>query len=109
MIHTAHRNLGCFKDAIPHAIYGLYFPDPMQSVELCLKVCAHNDYIYFGVQNGAECYCSMTNDYDKYGPSTECDTPCLGNRSETCGGIHANQVYEIGVDEPEEIIPRRFQ
>lgn len=107
MISTAHRNLGCFKDSIPRAIYELYFSDPMQSVEMCLKNCAENDYKYFGVQNGAECYCSMTNDYDKYGSSTECDVLCLGNQSETCGGIMANQVYEIGVDASVDPLPRK--
>lgn len=73
---------------------------PDMSAELCNALCA--GYAYFGLQNGGTgCFCG-----DKYGtlgpaPPSWCNISCVGNRSETCGGLNINSVYKTVVSTDE--------
>ena len=43
-----------------------------------------------------ECYCGET--YGKHGMADEadCNSPCAGDMTETCGGFFRNSIYETG-------------
>ena len=60
------------------------------TVELCSHLC--EGYRYFAVQNGGSgCFCGSK--YGRYGPSSNCTMPCMGDKEETCGGPGANSIY----------------
>ena len=97
---------GCFDD--PYAIPGggtravlthlVTSNDANLTADSCVAACCVKGYgagALAGVENGTECYCD-----DSFGPytppkSTSCVLPCSGNRSMTCGGKGAIEVYTI--------------
>lgn len=95
-LSTAYRYLGCFKDGYPE-IVAEKTDDLALTVFQCDEACTIYGYKYFALQNGQECSCGNNEDYDKYGPSTECDIPCYGNSSEICGGLGVSSIYEVEV------------
>lgn len=97
LLCTAYRYLGCFKDGLPHAIAEMKTYNLELTISQCDEACALNGYKYFGLQNSQECSCTNNEDYDKFGPSTECNMPCDGNSSEICGGFFDFSVYEVDV------------
>lgn len=68
--------------------------DPAMTVDKCHALALANDYPYFAVQAGTYCFAT---DSDKnpitYGPSKGCNTPCPGNKKQTCGGCMTNSLY----------------
>ncbi len=69
-----------------------------QTTQLCAKECKGK--ALFGTQYGTECWCSDSKSgYDKNGEAT-CDTPCGGDKNQTCGGRFAMQVYEVPASSP---------
>lgn len=68
------------------------FSDEMTR-EACATACA--GYSYFGVEYGSECYCSNVFDAlaSESRPEVECNVPCSGNASETCGAGMRLNVY----------------
>jgi len=95
------KHLGCFGDnrsADPAGtngrdLNGRAFSAPDMTVEKCVSACAANvDFKYAGVQYGSWCFCGTK--HGGYGTGT-CNMPCSGNKQQTCGGVWANDVYEI--------------
>lgn len=78
-----------------------------QTVDRCQELCSEAAFIYAGNKRGEECWCGsfvggeLTNDTD------ECDMPCPGYPTETCGGMDRINVYELevlgGNDENEDV------
>jgi hypothetical protein len=94
---------GCYADMatavrdLPHlAIQSDGGPNPPVTVEACIAACAGNGCAYGGLQDGRQCYCG--NSYGMYGSSTACELVCAADKSETCGGPSANDVYRTTVD-----------
>ena len=59
------------------------FPDT-NSRAFCRSLCV--GYIYTGVQNGQDCWCSDTLPSSNHlRPLSECSTPCPTNNAEFCG------------------------
>ncbi|KAK3322262.1 WSC domain-containing protein [Apodospora peruviana] len=83
--------LGCWTD---DSDYGraLAYPQDQLSAdtmtsEKCLKACRDGGFPFAGTEYGGECWCGVVIGNDTYSaPSTECNTPCKGDSSETCGG-----------------------
>ncbi|KAK4146929.1 WSC domain-containing protein [Dichotomopilus funicola] len=66
-------------------------PDNM-TVEECVAECKGNGYRYAGLVYYGVCYCGQTVN----GPQvdeTQCNLPCKGNETETCGGNGIFSVY----------------
>eukprot|EP00756_Hemistasia_phaeocysticola_P019252 Hpha_TRINITY_DN15648_c0_g2::TRINITY_DN15648_c0_g2_i1::g.99692::m.99692 len=71
----------------------------------CLRAKAGGAYKYMALQDGNQCFCG--DKYGEHGPSDKCLKRCRGGATpgvdqDTCGGVFANQVYEItgGADDP---------
>ncbi|KAL7410783.1 glycosyl hydrolase family 71-domain-containing protein [Mrakia frigida] len=66
------------------------------TVESCLATCASMAYTYGGLEFGEECYCSDTldNGGGLTSTSTNCNKPCTGDSSETCGGTGYMSLYK---------------
>lgn len=47
----------------------------------------------YGMENGNECYCGGAQ-YNKHGPSENCNRECEGELGRICGGDHAISVYQ---------------
>jgi len=65
------------------------------TVESCSILCGFDDYVFFGVEAGSECWCADTINPNAT-PTAVCNAPCAGNPQETCGGTWAINVYQIG-------------
>ena len=73
-------------------------PNVFCRTQICAALCV--DSPFFATQFGAECWCGETDDYDKHGASTECNSRCRGNADEICGGVYKASVYSNGGFDP---------
>lgn len=69
--------------------------------ESCISFCSEQNYVYAGTEYAQECYCG--NNFSNGGSSTsaaDCNMPCSGNSSETCGAGNRLSVFWSGVAPP---------
>ncbi|OJZ88964.1 hypothetical protein ASPFODRAFT_476586 [Aspergillus luchuensis CBS 106.47] len=84
---SAYTTAGCYSSAGQLTSAGTY---QFQSEGYCQQICTKQNKPVFALHNGDECYCG-----DSLPPSTakvsstQCQTPCSGFPSETCGGANA--------------------
>ena len=94
--------LGCYGDAFTRAFYLSY--GQQKSLMACYQLAYVNNFLYFGMQYGGECwvsnsYASVTQ-YNQCPLSTggikacSCSMPCP-NGDKLCGGPFANAVYKL--------------
>ena len=87
----------CYKDShnriLPHGFYSSL----SMSMDSCKSNCLSKGYDYAGVQFGKECWCGndLPGNHLKR-PYSECNMPCLGDRSQTCGQGWRMNVMRIG-------------
>ncbi|PAA84300.1 hypothetical protein BOX15_Mlig007959g1 [Macrostomum lignano] len=68
--------------------------DEKMDVGLCAQRCQKWKKKYLGLQEGSSCWCG--NSFGAHGESADsCQTRCLGNDDEMCGGKLFNSVYEL--------------
>lgn len=86
-------NEGCYTEATgKRALSDVAFYDDAMTVEKCANVCS--SYGWFGVEYGRECYCgNALNDGSVPAPDAECNVPCPGKLTETCGAGNRLNVY----------------
>ncbi|PAA60591.1 hypothetical protein BOX15_Mlig004080g1, partial [Macrostomum lignano] len=98
------RHLGCFLDKGSRDLRK-YAGSGRMTVSKCYKLCRGKSYMYFGVQNGNQCFCG--NSYGRYGVRriTECRKRCSGDKSTYCGASWRNSVYATGVTPPKILTP----
>ncbi|CAH1798174.1 unnamed protein product [Owenia fusiformis] len=93
--------IGCFIDVVRDRdltnLQG-FFPATHatpNTLDFCSKRCRILGFIYMGVQNGQDCWCSNT--YGKHGeaPHSQCNVPCPGNRDTMCGAGQRNSIYKL--------------
>lgn len=64
------------------------------TIESCLFACKDGEYAFAGVEFGTQCFCGVVlGNSTSQVNSTECNTPCTGNASETCGGAALLNLY----------------
>ncbi|GKZ37238.1 hypothetical protein AbraIFM66950_008695 [Aspergillus brasiliensis] len=84
---SAYTTVGCYSSPGQLTSAGTF---QFQSEGYCQQICTKQNKAIFALHNGDECYCG-----DALPPSTakvsstQCQTPCSGFPSETCGGINA--------------------
>ncbi|KAL5019701.1 hypothetical protein ScPMuIL_002593 [Solemya velum] len=88
-------SLGCFKDTPDRDLKGLMITIDNNTPEFCSRVCLALELRYAGVQYGKECFCGES--FGAYGavPDTDCNKPCTGDESLTCGGTWAQNIYDV--------------
>ena len=92
---TSFDYVGCYIDpsAPDRALaYDTQLSTSNMTVELCTASCKANGFIYAGLEYYGECFCGDT----VSGPATtqdQCNYPCSGNNSETCGGFDRISIY----------------
>ena len=94
--------LGCAVDSFDRILTGwsnLAYPG--LSVDKCLAECEAKGFIYGGVQGGTECFCgAKPSRAYQYNPNN-CDVPCPGDNTETCGGGWGLELYQLVSDLPD--------
>ncbi len=58
--------------------------------DACRSTCSSQGFLFAGTQSGSFCFCG--NSAGTHGPSSACNTGCLGYQGEVCGGSLANSV-----------------
>ncbi|KAL6850824.1 hypothetical protein ACO1O0_007950 [Amphichorda felina] len=96
---TSWSTLGCYTDENPKypALDELISEeggDNNLTIAKCQDSCYKAAFIFAGVKAGNECWCSDSVLGDLATNSTDCDTPCSGNKTEICGGSKCLNVFE---------------
>lgn len=97
--------LGCYKDQGDRDLSGHVFNDSKMTTDRCTSECRSRGFTYAGTQYSKWCFCG--NSYGNSGPANNCNMPCSGISSETCGGSWANSVYQlksVGTDNGKTVI-----
>ncbi|GJN68995.1 hypothetical protein PLICBS_003041 [Purpureocillium lilacinum] len=92
----SYKSLGCYTDKGPGRT--LSWDSKADAATLttksCLAACEKKGYPYAGTEFGDECYCGsvLANNTAKT-DDAECNSPCVGDASEKCGGRNALNLY----------------
>jgi hypothetical protein len=63
---------------------------------VCFEYCrSFDNFNFFGLLNGRECYCTPYYKAKAGGEDQQCDAPCEGNNAEFCGGKDKTDIYEM--------------
>ncbi|KAH8705720.1 glycoside hydrolase superfamily [Talaromyces proteolyticus] len=95
--------VGCFTDeTTPRTLNGTQLPDSNANTpESCATQCGLSGYSYSGVEYSTQCFCShqypilWSTSSGTQVDTSQCNTPCPGNASESCGGGNRIDVYKI--------------
>lgn len=66
----------------------------VMTTELCLNACGARGFPFAGTEYSQECYCGVVlGNGTVPAPASDCNMPCNGNSSETCGGQDRLNLY----------------
>lgn len=100
--------IGCFIDGPTRAMGNNQILSSTLTVSQCKSYCSNKQFMYAGLENGNECYCSndmTTNNSGSGGfggtiwnkvTQEQCSATCQGDSSNTCGGPWLLDVYSSG-------------
>lgn len=91
---TSYASKGCYTEGTSGRALssGTFYSDVM-NVETCAIACEGFDY--FGLQYYRECFCgNVLNTGSVPALASQCNTPCLGQGADMCGGNSRLNVYE---------------
>ncbi|RFU78379.1 cfem domain-containing [Trichoderma arundinaceum] len=92
---TAWKALGCYTDDDPawpvlEKAYSKAGGDPSLSISSCESTCwtasVNRTVLFAGVKEGNQCWCGSFVAGQTSRNQTDCNLPCSGNKTETCGG-----------------------
>jgi hypothetical protein len=93
-------NLGCFRDqgdpqgTTGRDLSGFAENIPGMTTAMCTQACASRGFPFAATQFSTWCFCGTR--YGRTGRAYNCNMKCGGNPNETCGGVWANSVYQLG-------------
>ncbi|XP_041483835.1 uncharacterized protein LOC121430583 [Lytechinus variegatus] len=98
--------LGCFVDMMNDWVLSGESPTDSSPITIsyCIQFCNESitaNYTYAGVESGNECYCGEGSDnYTRHGVGSDvdCQFPCQGDPTESCGGSGYIAVFIISAD-----------
>ena len=76
----------CAKAGTDHALLDHKYSDGKMTRQKCRQICTSGYFVYFGLENGTDCYCGNTINRPTYVSILECNKPCSGDPFEFCGG-----------------------
>lgn len=83
---------GCYADAPARALPHEAGSRSDMTPQVCQALC--EGYAYAGVQYYDQCFCGDELRHE-IRPTEECNTPCAGDGSQTCGGEWRNSIYSV--------------
>ncbi|KAK4455790.1 WSC domain-containing protein [Podospora aff. communis PSN243] len=92
-----YDHIGCWTDdsRLGRALtYDMKIDGSTFTTEKCLAACKNEGYAFAGTEFGGECWCGsvIAND-TRAAPDSECNMPCNGDRTQTCGGPGRLSLY----------------
>nr|XP_054757432.1 uncharacterized protein LOC129263551 [Lytechinus pictus] len=101
--------LGCYVDKPGDRVFtgDSLLAEPLMTISYCIQYCNaitvinSSDYAYAGFNNGNECFCGGASDnYTRHGVASdrECQSPCQGDPTESCGGQGYIAVFRIDTE-----------
>lgn len=103
---TSSTLIGCYQlpPADQPGLSDAYsFTSNQMTTAMCEEGCRElRGYSWFGTSSGHTCYCGKSYDLGSgmYVPQDQCQSPCYGNSSQTCGDLYKMSVYTLGVTPP---------
>ena len=89
------KYLGCYTDSVSsRALSGYYSNNGGQTLDTCAAAAVANNYRYFGVEYGAECFAGNTIAASSASSGATCGMKCGGNGTQICGGSNAVSMFE---------------
>jgi len=86
--------LGCYSDTVAsRALTGYYSNSGSQTLDMCAAAAIANNYQYFGVEYGSECFAGNTIASSATSGSS-CSMKCGGDSSQICGGSNAISMFQ---------------
>lgn len=94
------QSLGCAYDpnSPTRALSGADWTwDPAMTNAMCVSFCGKKGYKYAGTEWKNQCFCGNTINSSFLPPQTksQCNTPCVGNSAEMCGGGNALTLWQL--------------
>ena len=76
---------GCYSYSLTPTNTDLQQTITANTVEFCKKECSN--YRYYGLYSGTYCICRNSLPLRPFSNPNDCDRPCPGDSSQTCGGL----------------------
>ncbi|KAK8048877.1 copper radical oxidase [Apiospora phragmitis] len=93
-VYAAWNYTSCYTETFRTLSSDGYVDNGGMTVEKCLAYCDKNQYPFAGVEYYHECYCGETIATGaKMTSDSSCNTPCDGNKTESCGGAGYLSLY----------------
>lgn len=91
--------LGCYKDASTHPLATQLASSGGNSLtrSKCEIACWEAAFHYSGFKSGTECWCGTYVFGDLASNATDCNVPCSGNNTETCGASNLFNIMKGGI------------
>lgn len=87
---------GCYGDTGTVKIMNDYsFSSPKMTNDMCRIGCASLNYTLAGVELGNRCYCGNSLKSTQLLPSSSCNTPCVGDATQNCGGNYVMTLFDV--------------
>ena len=103
-ICTLSINTTCYADSPVRAVTNLLNISSLMTLESCLLLNMINGFPVMAITGHpgmAYCYGGLEIDPNAQPvPLTNCNNPCPGNSTETCGGVNVSNVYTLQCDSP---------
>lgn len=93
-----YKDLGCYSDSAdsPALSFNAGYAPPHVNgwpQYMCRERCMSKNFKYYGLESGWQCHCgNEINRSPKSGkqvPRSHCNTPCIMDKTATCGGVNA--------------------
>lgn len=94
---SEYMSLGCYTEGSNGrslAYSQIQLNASVMTTELCLNACGARGFPFAGTEYSQECYCGVVlGNGTVPAPASDCNMPCNGNSSETCGGQDRLNLY----------------
>ncbi|XP_048734636.2 uncharacterized protein LOC125650402 [Ostrea edulis] len=84
---------GCYQDQRSRTLNGKMQSSSRMTVDMCRNFCTRHNTMYYGVENGNECWCGDSLRRRVKKSDNDCLKQCRGNRNQGCGGPWRVAVY----------------
>lgn len=87
---------GCYSDTGTVKILTEYsFSSPKMTNNMCRTGCASLNYTLAGNELGNRCFCGNTLKTAQILPPLSCNTPCVGDATQHCGGNYLMTLFDV--------------
>lgn len=94
--NISYTSGGCLAEPTDgeRALDGFLVVDQRMTPAFCAEICGMSNFLFFGVEYGNECWCDNSiAPWAVFINASECNVPCAGNSSQTCGGKMALSLW----------------